>query len=132
MPIRITGMTPLIQVYNMAESLKFYCEILGFEVVSSDTNGTPQDWCLLCWGEAQLMLNTIYEPGHAPPFRDQARSNYHDDTALFFSCENVEETAAYLKSAGFEVDGPMVREYGMKQLYLHDPDGYNLCFQAEA
>ncbi|HUP49498.1 MAG TPA: transposase [Thermoanaerobaculia bacterium] len=30
---------------------------------------------------------------------------------------------------GLPVEAPMVTHYGMKQLYLRDPDGYNLCFQ---
>jgi hypothetical protein len=27
------------------------------------------------------------------------------------------------------VKEPKVAPYGMKQLYVRDPDGYNLCFQ---
>ncbi len=132
MTIQITGMCPLIQVHDFEEALHFYCEILGFEIAMSDNEGRPHDWCLLKWGEAELMLNTIYEPGHAPPHRDQARANHHDDTALFFGCENIEETYEILKAKGIALDPPIVTGYGMQQLYLHDPDGYNLCFQKNA
>ena len=131
MPIQISGMTPLIQVYDLQESLHFYCDILGFVVISSDNKGAPQDWCLLRWGEARLMLNTQFEAQHRPPHRDMARKNYHQDTALFFSCDNLDETYELLKTAEIQVKAPIVREYGIKQIYVYDPDGYELCFQAE-
>lgn len=37
--------------------------------------------------------------------------------------------AFYRDTLGFEVEEPVVREYGMKQLWLTDPDGFRLCFQ---
>jgi hypothetical protein len=30
------------------------------------------------------------------------------------------------------VKGPRTASYGMRQLFLRDPDGYELCFQARA
>jgi hypothetical protein len=33
---------------------------------------------------------------------------------------------------GIEAREPAVAPYGMKQLYLKDPDGYELCFQWKA
>jgi hypothetical protein len=30
---------------------------------------------------------------------------------------------------GIQVEAPVVAPYGMKQLYLKDPDGYTICFQ---
>lgn len=38
MSIDLRGMTPLLQVFDMATSLKFYCDILGFEIVQTDSN----------------------------------------------------------------------------------------------
>jgi uncharacterized glyoxalase superfamily protein PhnB len=39
--------------------------------------------------------------------------------------------AAYeeLSGKGIHVKEPMVAGYGMKQIYVRDPDGYSLCFQ---
>jgi hypothetical protein len=33
---------------------------------------------------------------------------------------------------GVDVKEPVIAPYGMKQLYLTDPDGYALCFQWKA
>lgn len=39
--------------------------------------------------------------------------------------------AAYmhLRAHGVAAKEPKIAHYGMKQLYVIDPDGYNLCFQ---
>ncbi|MGD0310821.1 MAG: VOC family protein, partial [Acidobacteriota bacterium] len=47
----------------------------------------------------------------------------------FFGCPNVDAAYAHFRSRGQKVKEPKVAPYGMKQLYVHDPDGYNLCFQ---
>jgi glyoxylase I family protein len=39
---------------------------------------------------------------------------------------------SHLRAKGIEVNEPKVAPYGMKQLYLCDPDGFGLCFQWEA
>ncbi len=38
MSIDLRGMTPLIQVFDMATSLTFYCNVLGFDIVQTDSN----------------------------------------------------------------------------------------------
>ena len=58
-----------------------------------------------------------------------ARQAAHDDTGLFFSCPDVEAAYAYLRGKGVDVQPPKIAPYGMKQLYVTDPDGYVLCFQ---
>jgi catechol 2,3-dioxygenase-like lactoylglutathione lyase family enzyme len=47
--------------------------------------------------------------------------------------DNVVDSAyRHLRAKGIAVKEPTVAAYGMKQLYVLDPDGYNLCFQWEA
>ena len=51
MEIEVRGMTPLLQVFDMPASLKFYCDVLGFEIVNTDGKPAPNcDWVLLKWG----------------------------------------------------------------------------------
>jgi len=124
------GMAPLLQVFDMPASVSFYCDILGFEVVSSD--GKPaaeRDWVLLRRDGTELMLNTAYEKEHRPAQLDAARVAAHDDVCLYFGCPDVDAAYDYLRSKGVGVKPPKVAWYGMKQLYLSDPDGYQLCFQ---
>jgi glyoxylase I family protein len=135
MALDLRGVTPLLQVYDMPTSVRFYRDILGFAVVStSPTLGEDRfHWALLRLGDAELMLNTAYEFDHDRPAEpDRARSAAHEDTGLFFACPDVDAAFRELRSKGIAVREPVVTGYGMKQMYLHDPDGYALCFQWSA
>jgi catechol 2,3-dioxygenase-like lactoylglutathione lyase family enzyme len=132
MSIKITYLTPLIQVFNMPRSLAFYRDILGFEVVMDSGNGDDSSWIWIRKDDCSLMLNDQYEPGDVPDAPPTERVRWHDDTALYLGCEDVDGAHEYLVSKGLSVEPPHVASYGMKQLNLKDPDGYNICFQWQA
>jgi glyoxylase I family protein len=129
MELRIGGLCPLLQVFDMPTSIRFYRDALGFEVVSPVPDGDECDWALLRLNGSELMLNTAYESYARPTAADPARIAAHGDTALFFDCADVDAACAYLRGKGVDVSDPVVQGYGMKQLYLKDPDGYEICFQ---
>ena len=130
MGLEIRGMAPLLQVFDMPTSIAFYRDVLGFEVVSTSNPGAERfDWALLRLNGMELMLNTAYEADSRPPEPDRARIAAHDDTAIYFGCPDVDAAYAHLRSRAKNVKEPKVAPYGMKQLYVRDPDGYNLCFQ---
>ena len=135
MGIDLRGVTPLLQVYDMPASVRFYRDLLGFSVTAtSQVLGEDRfHWALLRHGDAELMLNTAYEfDSERPPVPDHARVTAHDDTGMFFACANVDAAYQELRGKGVNVKEPVVTGYGMKQMYLHDPDGYTLCFQWSA
>lgn len=136
MSLRLEGMAPLLQVFDMPRSLAFYRDVLGFELAehSSPTAGGADDfdWCLLRHGTAELMLNTAYERDACPAAPDPARVRAHDDAALFFGCRDLDAAHAHLRARGVDVDPPTVAPYGMRQLWLRDPDGYVVCLQWRA
>ena len=134
MTIEVRGMTPLLQVYDMATSLRFYCDILGFKIVQTDANTTSpnHNWVWLRLNDIDLMLNTAYEDDKRPAAADPRRLAVHDDTAFYFGTPNVDAVYANLRAQGLDVKEPKVAPYGMKQLYVHDPDGFSLCFQWKA
>jgi glyoxylase I family protein len=132
MALDLRGLTPLLQVYDMPTSVRFYRDMLGFEVVTtSPVLGEDRfHWALLRLGGAELMLNTAYEfDSDRPAEPDRARTSAHEDTGLYFGCPDVDAAYEELRGRGVEVKEPKVTGYGMKQLYLRDPDGYTLCFQ---
>ena len=137
MAIEVEGLTPLLQVYDMNEALAFYRDRLGFELgADSGEVDTPEGrffhWCWLRLGDANVMLNTAYDEGERPLERDPARQAAHGDICLYFACPDVDGTAQKLRALGLTVEGPETASYGMRQTWLHDPDGYQLCFQARA
>ena len=130
MGIEVRGMAPLLQVFDMPTSIAFYRDVLGFEVVTTSKPGAENfGWALLRLNGTELMLNTVYEEDSRPPEPDRARIAAHDDTTIFFGCPDVDAAYAHLRSRAENVKEPKVAPYGMKQLYVRDPDGYNLCFQ---
>ena len=130
MAIPVQHMAPLLQVFDMPTALKFYCEVLDCEVVMTDGKPAPNcDWVLLRLQGIELMLNTAYEAPDRPLVPVPARVAAHDDTCLFFATPDVDGAYCHLRDKGLNLKEPKVAPYGMKQLWLHDPDGYGLCFQ---
>jgi glyoxylase I family protein len=64
-----------------------------------------------------------------PPAPDPARISAHQDTCLYFGAPDVDAVYNLLRSKGMDLAPPKVAPYGMKQLYVRDPDGYHLCLQ---
>jgi glyoxylase I family protein len=135
MALEVLGLAPLLQVYDMPTSVRFYRDKLGFALVTTSP-AMGEDyfhWCLLRLGGAELMLNTAYEfNDERPPTQDRGRVLGHQDTGLYFSCPDVNGAYEQFRAKGVEVEKPKVAPYGMKQMYLRDPDGYSLCFQWQA
>ena len=135
MAIELRSICPLIQVFDMPTSLAFYRDILGFEIVQGapapdEIKNDDFGWVWLRRDGADLMLNTLYDPdAERPPSPEPARVAAHDDTGLFFGCPDVDGVYEHLRAKGVTVEAPRVAPYGMKQLWLKDPDGFTLCFQ---
>lgn len=126
MAIDVRGLAPLLEVFDMPTSIKFYCDGLGFEIVATDGKPSPNfHWVLLRLNGSELMLNTAYDEGRRPTVPDPARIDAHRDVGIYFACP-------HLRRNGINTKEPRVAPYGMKQLYLNDPDGYVLCFQWKA
>ena len=129
-PVAIRGLTPLIQVFDMARSVKFYRDVVGFAVVA--TNGPraqDADWVMLRLADSTLMLNTAYERHERPQAPDESRVRGHQDTAFYFGCDDVDEVYKMLRVRGCDARPPATAPYGMRQVYTTDPDGFGLCFQ---
>jgi glyoxylase I family protein len=129
MPIDVRGLAPLLQVFDMPTAIHFYRDVLGFKVAGSSEPGDDCNWALLRLDGTELMLNTAYEADQRPSGPDAARMAAHSDTILFFGCEDLDAAYHHLRAHGLPVKEPKIAPYGMKQLYVTDPDGYGLAFQ---
>ncbi|HEY7087590.1 MAG TPA: VOC family protein [Tepidisphaeraceae bacterium] len=127
MAINATGVTALLQVYDMRKSVAWYCDKLGFQIVEKYEPDGHLYWAMLKLGGAIVMLNAKFEddmrPATAPP------NTGHNDVTLYFGCNDVDAAYAHVQQKGLKVAPPQVTRYGMKQLTIPDPDGFDLCFQ---
>jgi uncharacterized glyoxalase superfamily protein PhnB len=135
MALDLHGSTPLFEVFDMAASVAFYRDLIGFQVVSTnkelDTDPAQLDWVWLRLNDVELMLNTADDPGDRPAVRDPRRI-FGTGVCLYIGCPDVDAAFELFRSHGISVRPPEIAPYGMKQLYVRDPDGYSLCFQWQA
>ncbi len=136
MPLEIRGLAPLLSVFDMPAAIRFYRDVLGFTVTGTSPalsdNPDHVNWSMLELNGAAIMLNTAYDPEDQPASPEPSRWAGHSDTCIYFGCPDVDGAYDSLRSMGIAVEPPKVAPYGMKQLYLTDPDGYGLCFQWKA
>jgi glyoxylase I family protein len=134
--IAVKGLAPLLQVFDMRVAIRFYRDVLGFALTGTSPalSGDPDhvNWCMLDHDGATIMLNTAYDPEDQIASPDAARWSGHQDACVYFGCPDVDGAYQYLLSKGIKLNPPKVAPYGMKQLYLTDPDGFGLCFQWKA
>jgi len=129
MPLQVAGTVTLLQVFDMPTSLRFYRDLLGFEVIG---RSQPEDTCGWAWlrlDDAEVMLNTAYDDDLRPPHPDAERQKAHEDTTLYFGCPDVDGAYTFLRSQGIEATEPKTAYYGMRQVSFQDPDGYGICLQ---
>jgi catechol 2,3-dioxygenase-like lactoylglutathione lyase family enzyme len=135
-PLEIAGICPLLSVFDMPKSIHFYRDLLGFEIVGTGRafrgNRDDTGWCWLRLNGAELMLNSAYDPEDQPAMPAEQQFTNHGDVCLYFGCPDPDAAYAYLKEKGIDAKEPKIANYGMKQLYFSDPDGYGLCFQCKA
>jgi catechol 2,3-dioxygenase-like lactoylglutathione lyase family enzyme len=121
----------------MPTSIAFYRDKLGFEIISTSPALGGKDrfhWVWLRLGNTtEIMLNSAYEFDEERPVPpDPARVSSHQDICLYIGCPDVDAAYGELQAKGVEAREPKVAPYGMKQMYVRDPDGFGLCFQWSA
>lgn len=119
----IHELVPLLFVEDVVHSADFYCNRLGFEMkLKWEPEGTLA-WCRLERGNIALMLQL------ACPDEDGPADERRKGVSFFFLCDDAHAMYEELSSQGLSLEPPKVAFYGMNQLFLQDPDGYELCFQ---
>ncbi|MCA9021911.1 MAG: VOC family protein [Planctomycetaceae bacterium] len=119
----VQELVPLLFVEDVSDSVDFYCNQLGFEMKHKwEPDGTLA-WCRLERGNAALMLQL------ACPDEDGTAAERCKGVGFFFHCDDAQAVYEELLFRGLDLEPPRVAFYGMNQLFLKDPDGYDLCFQ---
>ena len=126
MALTISGMVPLLEVFDLPKAVAFYRDVLGFEMVAGDESW----WCMLKLGDTSLMLNTAYERDERPPAPEPPRVRAHADTSLYFSSPDLDGIYEHLQTKGWSVTAPEVTSYGMRQISTRDPDGFQIFFHS--
>ena len=124
MTATIQELVPLLFVDDIGRSAAFYRDRLGFEMTSSWEPGGKLAWCRLERGGAAVMLQ------QAIPEEDGPAEGRGRGVGFFFRCDDAGAMHADFASRGLTVAPPQAAFYGMNQVFVKDPDGYELCFQS--
>jgi uncharacterized glyoxalase superfamily protein PhnB len=129
----LTGATPYVEVFDMSESVAFYRDTLGFEVVFASPEvvtkeGRFSHFVRLRRDRAELMLNTAYDSNERPPDRGEPRWAGCKHVALYIVCDDVPALYAELSARGLEANPPAPTGYGYLSVSASDPDGYGVIF----
>ncbi len=119
----ITSCTPLLNVADVEASLAFWDGLIGFDVIHRYEPDGKLMFASLQAGEVTLMLNGR---GGDPAAR-QARPHY-TEAVLSFSVESVHALVAELRAKGFDAPDPAAESYGLDEIIIRDPDGYEIAF----
>jgi glyoxylase I family protein len=132
--IEVKDLCPLMSVWDMPTTVRFYRELLGFEIEARsptyavDAGQEMFHWCTMRAGNTYIMLNTEYDEGERPadrPVQGQERFG----TWFYFRCRDVDGAYAKLQAAGVACQPPSIAEYGFRFVSFRDPDGRNITLQ---
>jgi uncharacterized glyoxalase superfamily protein PhnB len=115
---------PLLVVEDIERSIEFYRDQLGFSLVGRAEWKGKLYWCRVERGGACLMLQQA-EADEDGPAGERGRG-----VVFYFICEDADAMYRDLTGRGLELNKPSIADYGMKQLAIPEPDGYNLCFES--
>ena len=114
---------PLLNVADIDASLRFWRDLVGFEVVITYQAEGRTAFAQLKSGEAQLMLN--FRGGDPAPRR--ARPHY-TEAVFYFGVPSVHALVRALRDKGFAAPEPETQAYGLDEITVRDPDGYEIAF----
>ncbi len=114
--MNITSAAPILQITDLAKSLAFYGELLGFE--KEFTYGEPPFY-------AGVKKNdTVFHLCSSP--ENACRIGLG---SVYVFCDEVDGYYQELKADGVEITSPLnTYPYGMKDFQIKDPDGNLICF----
>ena len=125
----LTNLRPMLQVDDMRETIRFWCDVLGFSVgAAMGEEGQPPGWCNLMRDGVSIMFT--WEPEHTHDDGSSHRSEANLAGLLYFNTDDVDAVYAELrgKDGAVEITPPATQPHGMREIALDDPNGFHVVF----
>jgi predicted enzyme related to lactoylglutathione lyase len=122
---RLQQLTPLLFVKDLPRSLAFYRDQLGFACTNHADAEGKTFWCRIERDGASLMLQQA--DGEDPHTDRRGRG-----VTFYFICDDANAMHTELCGRGMELAPPEMAYYGMNQLFVPEPDGYEICFESDS
>ncbi len=111
--MKMTRLIPMLPVQSMSAAVKFYCEMLGFEV---EKRNDDWGWAMLRFDDCRLMVDQSI-CGHPGQPRESILYLYPDDIVGYH---------ARVRKNGLTVPDLTTTFYGLTEFRIADPDGNRL------
>jgi uncharacterized glyoxalase superfamily protein PhnB len=122
MPVQ--GCIPIIPSADLEKSLRLWVDGLGFSTSSEMHKDDKLIFCMLRKDDLWFMLNQRAGNPDKP-------DNY-EGIRLYWAPKDIDEIREHLKRLGYGVSELESREYGQREFFLTDDDGYSHCFGVAA
>jgi lactoylglutathione lyase len=110
-----------MRVSDIDQTIKFYTEVLGLEVVERKTSPRGSHLAFLKVPNSEELIELASFPPSGPVKVQE------DLVHLAFQVENLEKTMDELKAKGVPItDGPTVSSSGSRFIFIDAPDGYEI------
>jgi glyoxylase I family protein len=132
--IEVNDLCTLMSVWDMPTTVRFYRELLGFEIETRSPTYAVEDgeelfhWCTMRAGDLAIMLNTEYDEGERPAERPREVEERFG-TWFYYGCRDIDGAYATLQAAGVACQPPSIAAYGFRVVSFRDPDGRGITLQ---
>lgn len=128
MAVTFSTQTPNLVVSDLARSLTFYRDVLGFSVIESVPKEPPFVFVMLTRDNLSVFLNAESVVREDPAYAKLAESVGQSGISMYFMLKGVGELYEALKGK-VTVVAPLERKfYGITEFNITDPDGYLITF----
>jgi catechol 2,3-dioxygenase-like lactoylglutathione lyase family enzyme len=121
--VNFVSATPNLLVSDMAASLAFYRDVLGFQLEQSVPDTAPFVFVWLKREGVELFLNDA-----KPVVSEHTNLRAGNTSTLFVVVNDVDAFHAQLSGRARIVMGLTDQFYGMREFAILDPDGYLITF----
>lgn len=113
---------------DVQQSIAFFQDILGFEILERLDDIGLSGWASLRCGSSRIMLTSA---SYLKPSTFEQPEKPESDVVHYFHCDDVVKLRKHLVSRNVNVSDYFVRFYGKKEIELLDPDGRLLIFGSD-
>ena len=122
-PAKFLDLVPLLICQDVPAALRFYTDVLGFEVRDHDDSIGNSGFASVGNGAATVMLAS---PSYVPPAPKV--DGKHPQSAYYFYVSDVDALRDAVVAAGWPATECVDRFYGLREFEVVDPEGHVLLF----
>lgn len=118
---------PFLWVSDLAASIRYYVDGLGFAIAQQWVDGGRLRWCRIERAGAALMLQELWKDG---PHANVPNGRVGLGVSIYFICEDALAIHREISARGVRPAAPPFVGNRMWVVPLSDPDGYSLHFES--